>query len=1052
MPIYLEFLGWDRPALHTAVSLLLKRHTARDGTCDLSRVVLVTPGARSGRRLLEHLVLETEASSGSSLNLDARGAGGRPGHRVTRLLPPDVITVGELPERLYAPTLPVMGSAEAVLIRAQLLAKGGKPFLEPLGMMPGNSTAQPPGQDEAAPVPWRDWIRLAQELERLHAEVAASCLSFSDVADRCAELGIPQEAPRWRALAALQAQFEARLAALQVQDLHQARLQALEHDALESDAHFYLVCIPDLNPLMERLVERTRADITALIFAPDSERTAFNTLGTLAIDTWHGRPIPVRDAQLRVVDRPRDQASAVLATLSALHGRYAADEITVGFGDEGLAKGVERALELAGAPARSWIGNPVSLSPPALLLTAIAELLEEERPERLAALVRHPDVERWLSREAFSEESPAGGTLTRAELQKVRDWPSLLDQFTGERLPRVLPDTLQQVLTSMAPAGEGPGERPGDRPGDPASRRAGAAMAQNLALLSGLTEAIRRLLPPRALESLPLQAWSEPLRRILRTLYRHRTFQRFRQADAFQIRSLELLIAQLARWEVLGLTLAAQAGTGVSSPDSSFAEHTSPPTLQVSLTAAEAIRLLLQQLEDQSVPALEEPGSIELLGWLELALDDAPVLLVVGMNEGFVPESSAADPFLPNHLRQRLGLVDNRRRYARDALFLRQMLESRPEVRLIAGRRGAQGDPLVPSRLLFTGAPDEVAARILHFYGGEDPSDVSLVRPWIEAGGQVRFQVPPPQVSDEVLSRLKVTAFRAYLSCPYRFYLAHILRLTTLQDSAQELDAAGFGSLAHDVLCAFGTSALKDSADPKAIQRFLVEALHEQVRSRYGAALRPAVTLQTRHLEQRFDHFAQWQADQRRQGWHILAVEAPLEHTLMVDQQPFVIEGRVDRIDRHEGGTHRILDYKTPDVGKSPEQTHQAKSPEGPVWTDLQLPLYQVMASGTGLTDPGAALGYVNLSAEPGHSSMLRLAEWQPEELSGALDTAYSIIRSLRAKVFWPPRPSPWADDPFGGITFDQCVDPQSFKIESNKLEPDKRESDKREPGKGEPK
>jgi hypothetical protein len=84
---------------------------------------------------------------------------------------------------------------------------------------------------------------------------------------------------------------------------------------------------------------------------------------------------------------------------------------------------------------------------------------------------------------------------------------------------------------------------------------------------------------------------------------------------------------------------------------------------------------------------------VELLGWLELPLDDSPVLVLIGFNEGRIPESINADAFMPNSLRTRLELTDNRRRYARDAYALTAVMHSRRRLVLIAGRTDVKGNP-----------------------------------------------------------------------------------------------------------------------------------------------------------------------------------------------------------------------------------------------------------------------------------------------------------------------------------------------------------------------
>ena len=56
------------------------------------------------------------------------------------------------------------------------------------------------------------------------------------------------------------------------------------------------------------------------------------------------------------------------------------------------------------------------------------------------------------------------------------------------------------------------------------------------------------------------------------------------------------------------------------------------------------------------VPPDVADDAVELLGWLELPLDDTPAAIITSFNEGFVPTSLNSDLFLPNELRRRLGL------------------------------------------------------------------------------------------------------------------------------------------------------------------------------------------------------------------------------------------------------------------------------------------------------------------------------------------------------------------------------------------------------------
>ena len=146
-----------------------------------------------------------------------------------------------------------------------------------------------------------------------------------------------------------------------------------------------------------------------------------------------------------------------------------------------------------------------------------------------------------------------------------------------------------------------------------------------------------------------------------------------------------------------------------------------PRTLSPRVSGLDALTFVLGQAQDVRLPL--EPGGgdggVEMMGWLELALDDAPVLLLTGLQEGCVPSGGGDDPLLPDSLRQALGLACDRRRLARDGFLLRQMIESRQSdgrhVRLIVSRLTADGSPRLPSRLLFACAPAQAARRAKQF-------------------------------------------------------------------------------------------------------------------------------------------------------------------------------------------------------------------------------------------------------------------------------------------------------------------------------------------------
>ena len=275
------------------------------------------------------------------------------------------------------------------------------------------------------------------------------------------------------------------------------------------------------------------------------------------------------------------------------------------------------------------------------------------------------------------------------------------------------------------------------------------------------------------------------------------------------------------------------------------------------------------------------------------------------------------------------------------------------------------------------------------------------------------FPLPPEPVlrAPQPIERIKVTDFRAFLADPYTFALERILGLSPLDDRAREMDALEFGTLAHAVLERFGRSEAASLTDGGAIASLLDEALDDEVRTRFGTAPLPAVRIQVEQLRARLHAFAGWQARRTADGWRIVGVECstPREGIpFVVDGEPIQLTGRIDRIDYHpESRELLLLDYKTSDKAKSPEETHcQRRYGEIVGWVDLQLPLYEqilphLFASGAlaDVTPATVRVGYITLPRDLERTGE-RLAAWPPAAVDAALEQAYDVVRALRDNEF----------------------------------------------------
>jgi RecB family exonuclease len=919
MGIERQFFDWSQPALRAAADWLIEGQR-RGAMVELGEAIVVVPGARAGRRLLELLVERCEEQR-------------------LALVPPRIITPAALPELLYPPQKPLAGEL------CQQLA-----WVAALKALPADElrilVRQPPDADDLFA-----WLALGELLSRVHRELAADGLDFSRVAEQGRQLPDFDEHERWRLLTDVQRRYLAKLDGHGLWDKQTARLVAIERRECATVQQIVLVGTVDMDEALKRMLDQVADRATALVFGPADAADKFDGHGCLVPAAWQSVDVPVPEARMHLVDLPGDQADAAVEIIAGFAGQYAPDEISIGAADPRLVPYLAQRLAECGLAARYGPGKPLAATGPMLLLEGVADYLDGERFTALAALWRHPLVERWLR-----------------ERQHVEgDWLAAADKYFSDYLPRRLG---RGWLRTPPP--------PLDR----------------------VRRATEKLLAPLRGAARPPADWGPAIVELLATVCGAALLDVEREADRQTLLACDELRESIGGLADLPAGLAPRA------------------------TGAEALRLVLRGAGG-TIPEPADPRAIELLGWLELSLDDAPALIVTGMNEGFVPAAVNADPFLPDALRARLQLDDNAARYARDAYALCLLAASRGELHLVAGRRAAEGEPLLPSRLLLACPEPNLPARVVRLL--EPAPARRLVLPGGLRGAAQRsaFAPPAPQPLAVPVRLMRVSEFRDYLACPYRYYLKHRLGLRALGDAATELDAAAFGSLVHAALAAFGDSEARELTDEQRICEALFAALDEIAGRCYSTDnSMPAVRVQVELARERLRSAARWQAQWRQQGWSIAHVELGFQRDagevhFAVDGRDFWLHGRIDRIDRHERtGAWAVLDYKTGDKASDPDRSHRTS--DG--WIDLQLPLYRHLAASIGV-EGQVKLGYIVLPKSVADIDV-KLADWDPDALAEADERARQVVRDVWAGRFEASPGPPRYEDDFAAICHDRRFAP----------------------------
>lgn len=339
--------------------------------------------------------------------------------------------------------------------------------------------------------------------------------------------------------------------------------------------------------------------------------------------------------------------------------------------------------------------------------------------------------------------------------------------------------------------------------------------------------------------------------------------------------------------------------------------------------------LLRRHLETVLLPFHGDPiTQIQVIGVLETRLLDFDHLLVLNVEEGVVPKTPADNSFIPFYLRKCYHMPtggESAEVYAYNFFRLLHRAED--------------------ATLLFSNATEGDTKKGMSRFimqlltSGEFPVErLQLVEGGLVSTDELTL-VDPSRLPlwRQGAQRLSPSAINAYIDCPMRFYLQHVLHLSSSEESGTVMPANDLGSLIHATLqviyrtigvpCEAGLQVRADRlqafvADQRAMDNAIEEGFklvnatyakhHNGEEGHYLPSEHQAETLVARsHVT----NVLRTDMATAQNGLVIIAMEKWFDFTLplTIDGQAYhvTIGGLVDRLDRVGAQGLRIIDYKT---------------------------------------------------------------------------------------------------------------------------------------------
>ena len=294
---------------------------------------------------------------------------------------------------------------------------------------------------------------------------------------------------------------------------------------------------------------------------------------------------------------------------------------------------------------------------------------------------------------------------------------------------------------------------------------------------------------------------------------------------------------------------------------------------------------------------------LQVIGFLETRNLSFDTVFLLNATDDVIPGARGHDVLLPQRLRETLGLETYHDCERLAEYYFNTLLAGAREVHCFFTESGKHEKSRFLEKLLWEKQKNH------------HDLDLGKVVQVVRYDVQLATSKPDSaEKTPKVIEYLRkfqytATALDAYLTCPLKFYYAHVLHLSEKEDVTEDVDAREVGSVIHGILKSYfdgtvGRALSPADLDPGRLRSVVDRFFGEQ----YGSDLIGPAFLVKQQVVHQLEAFLRGYQIPMLESGPITLVE--LEQDISVTSDGYRFAGRIDRIEQR-GDKHVILDYKT---------------------------------------------------------------------------------------------------------------------------------------------
>ena len=329
-------------------------------------------------------------------------------------------------------------------------------------------------------------------------------------------------------------------------------------------------------------------------------------------------------------------------------------------------------------------------------------------------------------------------------------------------------------------------------------------------------------------------------------------------------------------------------------------------------------KILNQLFSREIVPFDGEPlKGIQLMGVLESRTLDFKNVIILSVNEGFLPQGKSINSFIPYDLKLYFKMPTYKDRDSIFAYHFYRLLQRAENINILYNTEMDH---------LGSGEKSRFITQMLSEYPYE-------INQYVYSSGDIVFSKDTNLIieNNEVTTQIQKwskyvspTALNMYNNCSLSFYYYYLLGIRKKDEVSEYAEADIIGSAIHEAFQDFYPKGIVIDKDIDRIRDRLIETVEEKFQKigklenissgKNYLSLQVAKKLTENFLEYEKSYLSS--SAKNGLKLNILESEIELQHVLNIDGVNFTIKGKVDRVDEFDDHI-RIFDYKSGSVKAS---------------------------------------------------------------------------------------------------------------------------------------